>query len=78
MKNFEYVLILNDSIYGVGDMKYMNELIHDRLIHKNNYDQDRVKFEILPHDEVRENFMKDIERGMEWATKKAEEKRKKK
>jgi hypothetical protein len=41
-----YILYINDSPYGIGDLKYVHELIIDYLLNCNMYGKEQVKFEI--------------------------------
>jgi hypothetical protein len=41
-----YILYLNGSVYGTGDLKYIHELITDYVLHCKMYGKEEVNFKI--------------------------------
>lgn len=48
-----YILYLNGSPYGRGDLPYIMELIQDYVITNKLYEADEVEFHIVERDKVR-------------------------
>lgn len=48
-----YILYLNGSPYGRGDLPYMMELINDYVMTNKLYGHSEVEFQIIERDKVR-------------------------